>query len=117
MPSSRVLLASLLMITGSVLQAETRKPLPAPGADRASIRLEKEPGDAELPDLAKISLEEALKAAQAAVPGKLLHAELEVINGGLVYTVGIVNKAHHLIEVEVDAGNGRILAIDSGQDE
>jgi uncharacterized membrane protein YkoI len=117
MSSSRAFFASLLILSGSLLAAETRKPLPAPGADKASIRLEKEPSEAELPDLARIGLEDALKAALSAVPGKLLHAELEVINGGLIYTVGIVNKAHHLIEVEVDAGNGRILAIDAGQDE
>lgn len=117
MPSSRLLFASLLLAAIPLLQAETRKPLPAPGADRASIRLEKEPPEAELPDHAKISMEDALKAAQAVIPGKVLHAELEVINGGLIFTVGIVNKAHHLIEVEVDAGNGRILAIDAGQDD
>lgn len=78
----------------------------------ASIRPTGRPKPAELPDLAKISFQAALKAALAAVPGRVIKAELEVEDGSLMYSFEIVTAAKIVTEVEIDAGDGTVLAID-----
>jgi len=67
---------------------------------------------ADLPDLAKISFETALKAALAAVPGKVIKAELEVEDGSLLYSFEIVGADKSITEVEIDAENGKVLGTD-----
>ena len=54
--------------------------------------------------LAKITPEQAIAAAEAAIGGKAKYVELENENGNLVYDVEIGKK-----EVIVDAGNGKVL--------
>ncbi len=63
--------------------------------------------------MAKISFDEALKAAHAAQPGKVVNAVLEAEDGNLQYAFEILNPATGKIdEVAIDAGNGKVLSID-----
>ncbi len=62
---------------------------------------------------AKLSFEAALHAALAAVPGNAIQGELEVEDGTLMYSFEIVTANREIKEVEIDAGNGKVLDIDS----
>ena len=79
---------------------------------KASIRPSGKPKKAELPALAKLSFEDALNAARAATPGSVLKAELEIEHGGLMYSFDIVTAEKKVVEVEIDAGDGKVLSID-----
>ncbi len=86
---------------------------------RGSIRPAAQVARVDLPALAKIPFDEALQAARAACPGQVLKAELEVEDGALLYSVEIVGPDKVITEVEIDAGNGRVLDKDrmkGGQD-
>lgn len=78
----------------------------------ASIRPQGEVKSADLPGLAKISFDAALRAALAAAPGSVIKAELEVEDGNLMYSFEIVGANKKVTEVEIDAGNGKVLDID-----
>jgi len=78
----------------------------------ASIQLSESIEKTELPKLAQVTFDQALAAARAAVPGAVIKAELEVENGGLMYSFEIVTANREVKEVEIDAGNGRVLDID-----
>lgn len=65
--------------------------------------------------MATVSLDSAINAALKQVPGKVLKAELENENGYLVYGVEIAKADHQIVDVKVDAGNGKILKIDNDQ--
>jgi uncharacterized membrane protein YkoI len=74
-------------------------------------------------DLAKIDAAQAISAAQARVPGKVLSAALDNENGNLVYSVVVqpsqassAQPAHMLQDVKVDAGNGAVLKVDAGKE-
>ena len=82
-----------------------------------SIRPKGEVKPADLPGLAKITFDVALKAARAAVPGTVIMAELEVEDGNLMYSFRIVGKDKSITEVEIDAGNGKVLNIDKEEAE
>jgi uncharacterized membrane protein YkoI len=81
-----------------------------------TIRVQGKQTTAKLKQMAKVTPQEASRAALAAVPGstadkKVTETELEVKNGFLVYSVEIRvsgQKGEH--EVIVDASNGRVLA-------
>ncbi len=68
--------------------------------------------EADYPGMAKISFDQAIQKALAAVKGKVLEAELEEEDGFLVYEVEIVGQNRSVTEVMVDAGNGEILAME-----
>ncbi len=65
--------------------------------------------------MAKISLDSAVNAALQAVPGKALKVELENENGYLVYGVEIAKTDKQVMNVKIDAGNGKVLKIESDQ--
>lgn len=71
---------------------------------------------ASLQKLAKITPDAAKAAALKAVPGQVTGVALDNENGNLVYSVNI-KTATGTVDVKVDAGSGRVLAQDSGQDE
>ena len=79
----------------------------------ASIRPAGKVAAADLPALAKISFDAALRAALVAVPGNVIKAELEVEDGNLMYSFEIVAANKKVTEVEIDAGDGKVLAVDS----
>lgn len=70
---------------------------------------------ASLAPLAKITAADAVKAANAAVAGTASPAVLEDENGNVVFAVTI-KTATGSVDVKVDAGNGKILSQDSGND-
>lgn len=68
--------------------------------------------EARYAELAKISMDSAVKEALNVVSGKVIKVELENENGYLVYGVEIVKADKQIADVKVDAGNGKILKID-----
>lgn len=64
----------------------------------------------EFPKLAKISPSEAAKVAMEKTPGDVLSIALENEDGSLVYAVEVVSSQTGLHELNVDAGNGKILS-------
>lgn len=69
--------------------------------------------ESSLQPLAKISPEEANAAALKDVPGKVTGISLDNENGNVVYSVKVQTEKG-FADVKVDAGNGRVLARDSG---
>jgi uncharacterized membrane protein YkoI len=66
-------------------------------------------------EMAKIPLTAAVNAALKEVPGIALRAELENENGYLVYGVEVVKTDNVITDVKIDAGNGKILKIETDQ--
>lgn len=81
-----------------------------------SIRPHHHLSKTDLPYLAKIEMKTALLSAIEAVPGSVIQAELEVEYGVLLYSFLIVDKHQILVEVEVDAGNAKVLATEIEKD-
>jgi uncharacterized membrane protein YkoI len=69
---------------------------------------------ADLPTLAKISLDDAMKAAQAKVPGTVIGADLKMKQGSLLYAIKIVGANKAITGVEIDAGDGKVLVVGMG---
>ena len=79
----------------------------------ASIKVP-EPEPKDLSSLAKIKADQAMAAAQAAIPGAAVKkVELDNENGCLVYSVDMSNG----MEVLVDAGNGVVLKKETAEAE
>ena len=98
-----VLLVSLFAFGGMALGAGQ--------ADQAgSIQIKND--EAGFAQMAKIPMNSAINAALKQVPGRVLRAELENENGYLVYGVEIVKTDQQIVDVKIDAGNGRILRTD-----
>lgn len=70
---------------------------------------------ASLKALAKITPEQARAQALKAVNGTVKTISLDNENGNLVYSAE-VQTAGGVVDVKVDAGNGKVLAQDSGED-
>lgn len=64
-------------------------------------------------NIARISMDTAINAALKQVPGKVLKAELENENGYLVYGVEIAKADHQIVDVKIDAGNGKMLKMNA----
>ena len=79
-----------------------------PGSIRPTGKLK----PAEQANLAKITIAEAMTAALAAAPGKVVLAELEVEGGSLLYPFEVIGSDGKTTEVEIDAGNGKVLGVD-----
>jgi uncharacterized membrane protein YkoI len=67
--------------------------------------------------MAKVSLDEAVKAALQSVPGQILKVELEDEDGYLVYGVEIAKADKQIADVKIDAGNGKLLKIDNDRND
>ena len=72
---------------------------------------------AELAAMAKISFDDALKTAEAQVPGTVIKAELEAEHHTLMYSFEILGADKTVSEVEIDAGNGKVLSVGKDKDE
>jgi uncharacterized membrane protein YkoI len=70
--------------------------------------------DAALLSKAKISLTQAIAAAEGHVHGKAMRAELEDENGTLVYGVEVTNGTQ-TTDIKVDINDGRILSAQADQ--
>ena len=58
---------------------------------------------------AKLSMEEAITAAKAKFPGRVLEAELEKEQGQAVYEIEISSATGVVTEITVDAQSGELL--------
>lgn len=76
-----------------------------------TIRIEKQ-SEAEFPSMAKISMDQAVQQALASVQGRVLKTELEDENGFLVYGIEVVTADKDVMDVKVDAGSGKVLAME-----
>lgn len=70
----------------------------------------------DLQKLANIDQSAAEKAALQAVPGTVESAELEEENGYVVYDVNVAGDDGQDHHVDVDAGNGKVLQKETGED-
>lgn len=71
---------------------------------------------ATLQSLAKITLEQAQRAALEAVPGATVHeGELDEEDGYVVYEIELIQNGRE-VDVIVDAGTGDVLAIEPEDD-
>ncbi len=113
MKTSLSLLLAVALIGSSVCTFAAEKKDETPMAV-GSIRPTGEHKAKELPAMAKISFETALAAALKAAPGAVIKAELEIEDGNLLYSFEIVGADKGVTEVEIDAGNGKVLGIDKG---
>jgi uncharacterized membrane protein YkoI len=95
----------------AVIAAENDEKGEAPPAI-GSVRVAGKVAKADRPALAKISFSDALKVAEATIPGKVIHGALEVEDGNLQYAFEVVKADKVIDEVMVDAGNGKVLGID-----
>lgn len=59
---------------------------------------------------AKISLTQAVGAAEAQSGGKATRAELEGERGALVYQIEVVSTDSKVFDVKVDAADGKVLS-------
>jgi len=98
-----VFLVSLFAFGGMALSAQQAN-------QTGSIQIKTD--EAGFAQMAKIPMNSAINAALKQIPGKVLRAELENENGYLVYGVEIVKADQQIVDVKVDAGNGRILRTD-----
>lgn len=98
-----------LAAVAAILAAAKGRTAEAKPAPKGSIRPVGKVKPADLPALAKILFESALKAALVAVPGQVIKAELEVEDGNLMYSFEIVDAGKAITEVEIDAGDGKVL--------
>ncbi|MDY6823264.1 MAG: PepSY domain-containing protein [Thermodesulfobacteriota bacterium] len=76
-----------------------------------TIRIEQQ-SEFEFPSIAKISMDQAIQQALASVQGQVLKTELEDENGFLVYGVEVVTADKAIVDVKVDAGSGKMLAME-----
>lgn len=104
-----VVLATLLNTGVAMLSARSAN-------QKGSVQLNNK-DEAQVVGMAKISMDSAMNEALKQVQGKVIKVELENENGYLVYGVEIANADNQLVDVKVDAENGKILKIDQGNDE
>jgi hypothetical protein len=100
----------LVVISGSLYAATQDSPSTPRPALQGSITVD-EDREHTFPALAKLTIQDAIVAAQAEVPGQVLGVGLEEEDGYLVYEVEIVEGPGAITEVLVDAGNGTILQL------
>ena len=112
--SLRTLLALVFVGASSFLFAAEKPDAKEASSALGSIRPKGEIDAKDLPALAKISFTAALEIALKTAPGAVIKAELEVEDGNLLYSFEIVGADKSVTEVEVDAGNGKVLGIDKG---
>lgn len=108
-------------ITGKVIgQAEEKIKAEEEEEEKGEKKGEKEEAEKEEPQTslqemvaaAKISMPEALKAAQEAVSGTVISAELEKENGRIIFSFDILPSPGSQIiqEVHIDALTGKVIA-------
>ncbi len=104
-----MVMAGLIALGGTAVSAQQASP-----AGSIQIKNEEEAGFA---GMAKVSMDSAINAALKEVQGKVLRAELENENGYLVYGIEIAKTDHQIVDVKVDAGDGKILKVENDQKE
>jgi hypothetical protein len=65
----------------------------------------------------KITLQQAKEIALRSVPGQILHVDMDLEHGVLVYEIFILTAHHRIFEVEILAKTGKILKIEQEHDD
>lgn len=81
-----------------------------------SVRVSDDQPDSRLVKLAKLSRAQAEDAALQHTPGKVIGTELEEENQFLVWQVEVLAKDATTKELTIDAGNGKVLAMEQGDE-
>ncbi len=102
-------LAALAGIAVIPAMAQMQEPVPI-GSIHPAGKVKR----ADLPTLAKISIDDAMKAAQAKVPGTVIGADLKMKQGSLLYAIKIVGANKTVVGIDIDAGNGKVLEVGKG---
>jgi uncharacterized membrane protein YkoI len=66
----------------------------------------------ELADSARISMDQAVKAAVSAVPGKAVEAELGKEDGRVAYEIQIIDNNKNSRTVYIDAQSGKTMKVE-----
>jgi len=64
----------------------------------------------------RISLQQAQEIALRNVPGQVVHSNMDLENGVLIYEIFILTPQNRMFEVEIAARTGRVLKIDEEND-
>ncbi|AYB46196.1 PepSY domain-containing protein [Paenibacillus lautus] len=64
----------------------------------------------------RVSMQQAQEIALDRVPGQIVHVDMELEHGVLVYEIFIMTSDNRLFEVEVLAKSGRILKVEEEDD-
>lgn len=64
----------------------------------------------------RITKQQAQEIALKRVPGKVVHVDMDLENGVLVYEVFILTPDNRIFEVEILAKSGRILKVEQEND-
>ncbi len=67
--------------------------------------------ESEYPVMAKITMDQAMQTALKTVQGQILKVKIDDENGFLVYSVEVVAPDNTIMEVMLDAGSGKVLAM------
>ncbi len=65
----------------------------------------------------RITIQQAQEIALQHVPGNVMHVDMDLENGVLVYEVFIITSQGTIYEVELLAKNGKILKIEQEDDD
>ncbi|HEK9102681.1 PepSY domain-containing protein [Bacillus pfraonensis] len=64
----------------------------------------------------RITLQQAKEIALKQIPGQILHVDMDLEHGVLVYEIFILTPQNRLFEVEILAKTGKILKIEEEND-
>jgi uncharacterized membrane protein YkoI len=64
----------------------------------------------------RVTMQQAQEIALKRVPGKILHVDMDLENGVLVYEVFILTSENRIFEVEILAKSGKVIKIDEEND-
>ncbi|WP_062110172.1 PepSY domain-containing protein [Bacillus niameyensis] len=64
----------------------------------------------------RVSLQQAQDIALKRVPGQVLHVDMDLDHGVLVYEIFILTSQNRMFEVEVLAKSGKILKVEEEDD-
>jgi uncharacterized membrane protein YkoI len=64
----------------------------------------------------RISLQQAQEIALRHVPGQVVHANMDLENGVLIYEIFILTPQNLIFEVEIAAKTGQVLKIEQEND-
>ena len=64
----------------------------------------------------RITIEQAMNIALQRIPGQIVHVDLDMEDGILVYEVFIMTQSNQIFEVEVHARTGTIMKIEQEND-
>lgn len=98
--------AVTMVIVGMVLAVT----MPVWGDTKSKKEEAEEKGKAEMAAAAKVTIDQAIKAASEKVPGKVIEAELEQKRGKTVWEVEVVTAEGKVVEVHVDSETGTVIA-------